>query len=77
MWRVQFLKEFLVWLQVSSVPASSSTYEDTKERKQQVNGSTNSYCPPQGTFNKIITDGMWTKCTWEENEKYVSLIKCR
>ncbi|XP_036045390.1 sodium/hydrogen exchanger 9B1 isoform X1 [Onychomys torridus] len=50
--------------QVSSDPAYSSTYEDTKERKQQANRSTNSYCPPQGTFNKIITDGVTLIILW-------------
>ncbi|XP_052586083.1 sodium/hydrogen exchanger 9B1 isoform X3 [Peromyscus californicus insignis] len=50
--------------QVSSDPAFSSTYEDAKERKQQVNRSTNSYCPPQGTFNKIITDGVTLILLW-------------
>ncbi|CAO2600111.1 Sodium/hydrogen exchanger 9B1 [Lemmus lemmus] len=45
-----------------SQPAVSQ--EKTKESKQQVNGSTNSFCPPQGKFNKVITDGVILIILW-------------
>ncbi|XP_051041410.1 sodium/hydrogen exchanger 9B1 isoform X3 [Phodopus roborovskii] len=49
--------------QMSSDPGNVS-HEGTKETKQQVNRSTNSYCPPHGTVNKIITDGVTLIVLW-------------
>ena len=48
---------------------TQTTEIERKETKKK--RGTNSYCPPQGTINKTITDGMSNKkCTWGENEKY-------
>lgn len=54
MWRAQFLKRVLVLFQI----ARDRGDVPKEEMKQQVNRRTNRCCPPQGTLNKIITDGM-------------------
>ena len=42
----------------------------TEETKPQMEKKGS--CPPQGTLNKTITNGMWNKiCKWIENEKYI------
>ncbi|KAK7819387.1 hypothetical protein U0070_025415 [Myodes glareolus] len=48
------------------IPSESAdiSYEEMKKMKQQVNRSTNSFCPPQGIFSKVITDGVTLIVLW-------------
>lgn len=47
-------------------PILSETEETKPEMEKE--GS----CPPQGTLNKAITNGMWNKkCEWIENDKFI------
>lgn len=62
-WKVYFLKDFLVLLQIlkdSSISKHEETKETvlsrTEETKPQMEKK--SSCPPQGNLNKVITNGM-------------------
>ncbi|XP_055484150.1 sodium/hydrogen exchanger 9B1 [Psammomys obesus] len=43
---------------------SQEETKETEETKQQVNRSTDSYCPPQGSLNRTITDGVTLLVLW-------------
>lgn len=61
-WKVYFLKDFFVLLQILK-DSNTSEHEETKEivfskTEETKPEMSKNGCPPQGTLNKHITNGM-------------------